>query len=96
MKENEKDSKDLNKEYEKEKDEEKDKDKEEDEEKDKDKEKDSDEEKDQRKKRNSIFMNNRKLGNKNDINNYIFQRSKQDRRYKTRKRIGINENDFII
>ena len=96
MKENEKDSKDLNKEYEKEKDEEKDKDKEEDEEKDKDKEKDSDEEKDQRKKRNSIFMNNRKLGNKNDINNYIFQRSKQDRRYKTRKRIGKNENDFII
>jgi hypothetical protein len=85
-KEDEKDPKALNKENEKEKDTEKDI--------------DSDEEKGQGKRRSSIIKNfiqgHTKLENKNDINNYIFQRSKQDRRYKTRKRIGINENDFII
>mgnify|MGYP006873069944 CR=1 FL=1 len=47
-------------------------------------------------KNNQIINHHKKLGNKNDINNYIFQRSKQDRRLKSRKRIGINENDFII
>ena len=88
MKENEKDSKDLNKENENEK------------EKEKEKEKDSDEEKVQENRRSSInnnlFKAHKKLGNKNDINNYIFQRSKQGRRIKSRKRIGINESDFIF
>jgi len=99
MKENEKDSKDLNKEYEKEKEKDIDIDKEKEKEKDKDNDKDSDDEKAQGKRRSSITNNHihhKKLGNKNDINNYIFQRSKQDRRLKTRKRIGVNENDFII
>jgi len=96
MKENEKDSKSLNNENEKESKKEKDKDKD----KDKGNDKDNDEEKEQGKRRNSIiknaFKNHKRLGNKNDINNYIFQRSREDRRLKTRKRIGINENDFII
>jgi hypothetical protein len=85
-KEDEKDPKALNKENEKEKDTEKDI--------------DSDEEKGQGKRRSSIIKNfiqgHTKLENKNDINNYIFQRSKQGRRIKSRKRMGFNGSDFII